>query len=162
MSRKLGNTLPADLVARLAGSNLEPVASKVIQIVTVDAGGWPHAALLSYFEVVAMDPARVRLATYANSTTSANMRRNGKVTLVVIDERVAYYVKGHAVELSWSMRATDWNAAFECRVADVTADEANEEREPGAYVASGVTYHNPQRAAELARGRAVLAELRSL
>src|SRR5438093_9717924 len=127
MSRKLGTTLPADLLTRLAGGNLEPVASKVIQIVTVDAGGWPHAALLSYFEVVAKDPTSVRLATYANSTTSGNMRRNGKVTLVVIDERVAYYVKGHAVELTSSMQATEWNAAFECRVADVTADEANEE-----------------------------------
>ena len=32
-------------------------------------------------------------------------------------------------------------------------------REPGAYIVSGITYHNPQRANELACARAVLAEL---
>jgi pyridoxamine 5'-phosphate oxidase-like protein len=162
VSRKLGSVLPADLLDRLSGKSLEPVASKVIQIFTVDASGWAHPALLSYFEVVAKDAARIRLATYANSTTSGNMRRNGKVTLVVVDERVAYYVKGQAVELAPALQTTDWNAAFECRVAEVTADEVNEEYEPGAYVASGITYYNPQRAAELERARGVLAELNAL
>jgi hypothetical protein len=159
MSRLLGSELPPDLMARLSGRDLASVASKVIQVVTVDDAGWPHPALLSYFEVVAKDPTRVRLATYATSTTSGNARRSGKLTLVVIDERVAYYVKTHAMELAPAMRATQWNAAFECRVEQVLADEVDEEREPGAYMASGVTYVNPQRAAELIRARAVLAEL---
>jgi hypothetical protein len=159
MSRSLGSVMPPDLMARLSGRALESVASKVIQIVTTDAAGWPHPALLSYFEVVAKDPAHVRIAAYGSSTTSANLRRAGTLTLVVIDERVAYYVKARAVELTPAMRATDWNAAFACRVDQVLVDEVNEEREPGAYVVSGVTYHNPQRATELARARAVLAEL---
>jgi hypothetical protein len=162
MSRSLGSVMPPDLLARLSGRQLEESASKVIQIFTVDAAGWPHPALLSYFEVVAKDPACIRLAAYGSSTTSANLRRAGTLTLVVIDARVAYYVKGRAVELAPAMRATDWNAAFECRVSEVLADEVNEEREPGAYVVSGVTYHNPQRAIELERARAVLAELMEL
>ena len=103
MSRVVGSELPPDLMARLSGRDLQPVASKVIQIVTIDEGGWPHAALLSYFEVVAADRRRVRLASYANSTTSANMRRNGKATLIVIDARIVYYVKAHAVELAPTM-----------------------------------------------------------
>ena len=87
------------------------------------------------------------------------MRRSGILTLVVIDERVAYYVKTRAVELVRAMRSADWHAAFECRVEQVLTDEANEEHEPGAYVVSGVTVCNPQRAAELERARALLAEL---
>ncbi len=162
MSRALGSELTADLAARLSGSDLAAVASKVIQIVTSDAGGWPHPALLSYCEVVATDSRTIRLATYAASTTSANMRRSGKITLIVIDERAAYYVKGRAVEKAPALRTTTWNAAFECRVEQVLADEVNEDLEPGAYVASGVTYVNPQRAAELDRARALLAELREL
>ncbi|OLC44723.1 MAG: hypothetical protein AUH43_17930 [Acidobacteria bacterium 13_1_40CM_65_14] len=159
MSRALGPELPPDLVERLSGRHLEALATKVVQIVTVDAAGWPHPALLSYFELVAKDPAHIRCATYATSTTSGNMRRSGKVTFVIIDERVAYYVKAHATEIAPAMQATSWNSAFECRVEQVLADEVNEEYEPGAYVASGVTYHNPQRAAELERARAVIAEL---
>ena len=159
MSRTLGSSLPPDLLERLSGRNLEALAAKVVQIVTVDAGGWPHPALLSYFELVARDAAHIRCATYAKSTTSGNMRRSGTVTFVIIDERMAYYVKAHATELAPSMKATDWNAAFDCRIERVLADEVNEEHEPGAYVASGVTYHNPQRAKELERAGAVIAEL---
>ena len=159
MSRVVGSELPPDLMARLSGRDLQPVASKVIQIVTIDEGGWPHAALLSYFEVVAADRRRVRLASYANSTTSANMRRSGKVTFVIIDHRLAYYIKAHAVEIAPAMQVMQWNAAFDCRVEQVLSDETSEEYEAGAYIAGGVTYYNPQREAEMARARALLAEL---
>lgn len=159
MSRVVGSELPPDLMERLNGRNLEAFATKAVQMFTVDAAGWAHPALLSYFELVASDPRHIRCATYATSTTSGNLRRSGKVTFVIIDERVAYYVKAQATEIAPSMRATDWNAAFECRIEQVLADEVNEEYEPGAYVASGVTYHNPQRAAELERARSVIAEL---
>jgi hypothetical protein len=159
MSRALGSELPADLLNRLSGRDLASAATKVIQIFTVDESGWAHPALLSYFEVVAKDARHLRMATYAASTTSGNLRRRGKVTFVVIDERVAYYVKAHAFEIAPALKATDFNAAFECRVEQVLADEVNEEYEPGAYVASGVTYVNPQRAAEMERARILLDEL---
>ena len=159
MSRLVGSELPADLLERLSGRNLDALATKVVQIVTLDAQGWAHPALLSYFELVARDARHIRCATYANSTTSGNMRQSGKVTFVIIDERVAYYVKAQATEIAAAMRTTDWNAAFDCRIEQVLADEVNEEYEPGAYVASGITYHNPQRAKELERARAVIAEL---
>jgi len=162
VSRSLGSELPSDLLARLSGRDLESVASKVIQIITVDASGWSHPALLSYFEVVAPSATCIRLATYATSTTSGNLRRAGKLTLAVIDERVAYYIKAHAVEIARTLRSTDWNAAFDCRIEQVLADEVNEEHEPGAYVASGVTYFNPRRTEELERARRLLTELAAL
>ncbi len=159
MSRSVGSALPPDLFGRLSGRDLEPLSSKVIQLFTVDTRGWAHPALLSYFEVIAIDPTRVRLATYGDSTTSANMRRSGKVTLVIIDARMACYVKGSVVELAPSLRSAVWNAAFECRVEDVLIDEVDESREPGAHVSSGVTYYSPQRAAQLEFARKILAEL---
>jgi len=159
VSRIVGSELPPDLMERLSGRNLEALATKVVQMFTVDAAGWAHPALLSYFELVASDPAHIRCATYATSSTSGNLRRSGKVTFVIIDERLAYYVKAQAIEIAPSMQTTDWNAAFDCRIEQVLADEVNEEYEPGAYVASGVTYYNPQRAAEVERARAVIAEL---
>lgn len=159
MARVVGSELPPDLLARLSGGDLESVATKVVQIFTVDAAGWAHPALLSYFEVVARDARHIRLAAYATSTTSGNLRRSGRITFAIIDARVAYYVKAHAIEIAPAMRSTAWNAAFDCQVEHVLADEVNEELEPGAYVASGVTYHNPQRASELERAHAVIGEL---
>ena len=99
MSKLVGTELPEDLYQRLSGNNLEEYANTAILVATVDRGGWSHPAILSYFEVIAKDHANVRLAIYRDSTTVANIRRNGKLTMFVIDERVAYYVKGTAEQI---------------------------------------------------------------
>jgi hypothetical protein len=160
MSRRLGDALPDDLVGRLSGDDLQAVADKVILVCTVDEGGFPHPALLSYFEVLALDGRTIRLATYSGSRTSGNSRRDGRLTLVVVDSHVAYYIKGRVREVAHAMRATPYNAKFDLEVDEVLADEANPELEPGAYIASGITYVNPRRAEEMERARQVLAELR--
>jgi hypothetical protein len=160
MSKRLGNALPAGLLERLSGRDLQGVADKVIVVCTVDDRGFPHPALLSYFEVLALDERSIRLATYADSRTSANSRRDGRLTLVVIDSHVAYYIKGRVEERVHAMRATSYNAKFHVDVEEVLADEANQELEPGAYIAGGITYVNPRRSDEMQRARLVLAELR--
>jgi hypothetical protein len=162
VSRSLGCELPATLVMRLSGRDLESVAEDAIQIFTVDARGWPHPALLSYFEVVALDARHIRLATHGNSATTANMRPKGKLTIVLVVDGTIYYVKGEARQLAAAMQSAAWNAASECTVDDVLVDEVNQQHEPGAYVSSGVRYHNPRRSSELARARVVLRELLDL
>jgi hypothetical protein len=160
MATPLGDHLPDDLLERLSGARLEEVSDKVILVFTTDRDGWPHPAMLSYFEVVALDRANVRMALYNDSTTTGNMLRNGAATIVIVDERVAYYVKGQVDELAHSMRCMSHNAKLNLRVRQVLADAANEEFEPGAYVAGGITYVNPNRARELERARSLIAELR--
>jgi len=159
MSRFVGNELPDDLYERLRGNDLEGCAEKVILISTLEGEGWRHHGVLSYFEVVALDRRNIRLATYKDSSTTNNMRRNGRATLSIIDERVAYYIKGSVVELKGEMACTPHNAKLNMRVEQVLKDEVNEEYEAGAYVAGGVSYHNPNRAAEMLKAREVLAEL---
>ena len=159
MARLLGNELPDDLYQRLRGRDLEERADKVILISTVDEQGWPHPAMLSYFEVIAKDRRTLRLATYTNSNTTQNMRRTGRATLSIIEEHTAYYVKGIVTELRREMLCTPHNSKLSMVVEQVLADEVDEEFEPGAYVASGVTYRNPNRGAQLAQARAVLSEL---
>lgn len=159
MSKRIGESLSDDLFHRLDGHDLERSADKVILIATVDDNGWPHPALLSYFEVIAKDRRNVRVASYGKSKTAGNMRQNGKLTLVIVDTRAAYYVKGAVEELAGAMRSAPYNAKLNVCVSEVLADEANEELEPGAYVSSGITYVNPQRRTELEKARLVLAEL---
>ena len=159
MSKLLGNELPGDLYQRLLGKDLEQSAEKVILLATVDEGGWPHLAMLSYFEVIAKDPRTLRLATYNGSRTTRNMRANGKATISIIDERIVYYVKGNVEEMTREMECAPQNSKLHFRVEEVLADAANEEFEPGAYVASGVTYKNPGRTQQLQTTREVLHEL---
>jgi hypothetical protein len=159
MSKFLGADLNDDLGQRLSGEDLEACAEKVILIATVDEEGCPHPAMLSYFEVVAKDSHNIRLATYKDSSTTRNMRRHGRATISIIDERVAYYIKGSVDELKREMRCAPYNSKLNLRVEALLADEANEEYEPGAYVSSGVTYHSPNRGQQLLKAREILKEL---
>lgn len=143
MSKLVGNRLPDDLYRRLSGADLESCAEKAIMVCTVDSNGWAHPAMLSYFEVVAKDANTIRLATYKDSSTTGNMRRNGKLTIMIVDERTAYYIKGTARELAASMACSPHNVKLDLHVEQVLADEANEEFEPGVYVTSGITYKRP-------------------
>ena len=70
MSTRVGEALPDDLFDALSGSDLRGVADRVVVVSTVDDRGIPHPALLSYFEVVAVDRRTIRLATYAESRTT--------------------------------------------------------------------------------------------
>ncbi|MBI2186903.1 MAG: pyridoxamine 5'-phosphate oxidase family protein [Acidobacteria bacterium] len=160
MSTHVGDRLPDDLFAALSGGDLTAVADCVIVVSTVDEHGFPHPALLSYFEVVAIDPRTIRLATYADSRSTRNATRGGKLTLVFVDAAFVYYVKGAIRPLAASMRSTPYNAKLEMRVEEVLRDAPDPVREPGAHIASGIRYLNPQRSAELARARDVIAELR--
>ena len=87
------------------------------------------------------------------------MRRNGKATISIIDERVAYYIKGSVVEIKREMLCARHNSKLNLHVEQVLADEANEEFEPGAYVSSGITYRNPNRAEQLLKAREIIKEL---
>ncbi len=159
MTKFVSNELPDDLYGRLRGEDLEACAEKAILICTMDASGWPHPAMLSYFEVIARDRRNIRLATYKHSTTTNNMRRNGKLTILIIDERVAYYIKGRVEELRDAMNCSPHNSKLNLQVEQVLADEADRHLEAGAYVTSGVTYKNPNLAAEQLKAREVLREL---
>lgn len=157
----VGDALPDDIFEALRGRDLAAMADRVVVVSTVDERGFPHPALLSYFEVVALDRRTIRLATYAESRTTRNAKREGKLTLVLVDAEFVYYVKGAVRPLAESMRVTPYNAKLEVQVLEVLRDAPDPVREPGAHIASGIRYVNPQRAAELERAERVIAELRT-
>jgi hypothetical protein len=143
MPKSASRELTDDLYRRLSGESVEEHANKVILIHTVDSNGWAHPAILSYFEVAAKDRRTIRVATYKTSRTSENLRRAGKVTLSVFDERVAYYIKGVAAELTREMRCASHNSKFNVVVEEVLVDQADAVLEPGAYIAGGISVVNP-------------------
>jgi len=66
--------LTEDLYRRLSGADIDAMACAAIVVCTTDAEGSPHPALLSYFEVAAVDGATLRLAVYNSSRTFATFR----------------------------------------------------------------------------------------
>lgn len=159
MPKFVSKELPQDLYSRLCGRDINRYLSHVILLYTMDANGWPHPALLSYFEVAARDRTSLRVATYKSSNTTENMRRNGKATISIFDEHVAYSIKGRAEEIRNEMRSSARNSMLNIVIDQVLADEADPVLEPGAYIAGGVTCVNPNLGAERTWRNDILKEL---
>lgn len=136
MSRSLGASLPDRLLAPLLGPDEHVPADPAIVLLTVDPYGWPHPALLSFAEVLALDASRLRLGLHAGSRTARHLRDSGRATLVFADEALVVYVKAEALALP-ALPGAEALARFELGVRDVLEDQAREE-EAGARLASGL------------------------
>ncbi len=111
--------MPDDLLSRLRS---ETADGKALLVCSVGDDGWPHPAMLSHQELIAVDARRLRLATYAGSQTTRNLTANGVVTVMIVDEGVAYYVKGTPQRLA---DASDLGLAlFDVRLTEVRVDGA--------------------------------------
>jgi hypothetical protein len=160
MSKRLEPILPDSLFSLLNGERLEQHLNKALLLITLDGAGWPRAAMLSLLEVVALDRSNVRMATWNDSTTTANLRRNGKVALLVVDESMAYYIQGTAIELSRDLEGFPGMAKVNLRIDSILEDAALD-YEGAARVTTGIRFENPSMdAAYIERGRHVLAALK--
>jgi hypothetical protein len=135
MSQLLGKELTPALLERLSGSQVESHEGKIIPIFTVDEGGWAHPALLSYYEVVAKNLSTLDIALWKESSTAKNLRKTGKVTLMVSDHGVNYYLKGSVLELQYEMNGAPPVSRFQ-----VSLDQVIEDQEPNAEITTGLTY----------------------
>lgn len=74
------NEVPAGVLSYLNGEDLLS-KTQALRLSTVDADGWPRAALLSAGDVLALPDGRLRFAIYANSGATANLLRDGRLTI---------------------------------------------------------------------------------
>ena len=153
--------LTGELLDRLGGAQADTFAHLAIVLCTVGDTGWPHPAMLSYYEVAATDARTLCLAVYKDSRTCANLRARAKATLILTDERLACYIRAAVRNVTPAMETAPYNARIELDVEQVTFDEPPPDLEPGAFILTGITY--AARTGEaLARARRVLAELRQM
>lgn len=146
--------VPSDVARYLNGADLLS-KSQALRLTTVDDAGWPHAALLSAGDAVALDNGRLRFALYPQSATTANLTRDGRLT-------VSLAVDGGLCELRLRANPLMHTSAdvplafFEAEVETVRHHQA-----PYADLDHGVTFtlHDPQ--AVLARWIRQIAALRS-
>ena len=135
MSKLLGKELTPELLQRLGGAEIEAHEGKIIPICTIDGAGWAHPALLSYYEIVAKNAATLDLAVWKSSSTATNLRNAGKVTFIVTDRAVNYYLKGRVQELEFEMTGATAVSRFR-----ITLEEVIEDQEANAQITTGLTY----------------------
>src|SRR3990172_9881591 len=140
MSQLLGKEFTEELFNRLNGEDVTSKTGKAIVLVTVDDKGWAHPAMLSYYEVVAKSRSRIDLAVGKTSATAENLRRTGKITILITDSGINYYIKGEAREVRASMDAVAFMFFFFAQV-----EQLSEDQEPDALITSGVTFQRPEK-----------------
>jgi hypothetical protein len=147
--------IPAAVLSFLNGEDLLS-KTQALRLSTVDAEGWPHAALLSAGDVLAFPKGRLRLAIFPNSGTAANLVRDGRLTL-------SMSLDGGMCELRMRARTCGQGtqevplAFFEAEVEHVRMHVA-----PYADVTCGIGFalHDPS--AVLGRWQRQIAALRAL
>jgi hypothetical protein len=158
VAKRYTDALTDDLYARLSGPVQAGSADQAILLCTVDADGRPRVAMLSYHEVAARDRHSLRLALYADSRSSANLRDRGHLTLVIAGPGLACYISGRVESVEPAMRAAPENARAEVRIEQVVFDEPSADLEPGVRITSGITC-SARTGDALSRAEAVRREL---
>ena len=148
MARWIANELPKDAFELLKPGDISSKRDRVVQMITVSPDGWANAGMLSYADIIARDPKTLRLATWADGECALDLKATGKVTVLVIDHDMAYYVKGHAVEVQLAgPDVTDINQeGGESPLAffEINVEHVMEDRVPTARVLSGVTFEGSE------------------
>jgi len=77
----------------LNGEDLENKQHEAMLLMTVTEDGWPHNAMVSAGEVVALDKEHLRVALWPGTTTTKNCIRTKKALLVAVYKGKVNYIR---------------------------------------------------------------------
>lgn len=126
--------LPPALLAYLDGNKLRERVGEAIRLTTVDDDGWPHAALLSVGEILAIGPRHLRFVIDPHSTTTKNIERTGRVTLTLVHEGGLWEIR------LGTHRSGDAELGHNTAIFTANVELARIHEVPYADVVAGVTY----------------------
>lgn len=142
MARSLGASLPKPVFALLRGDDLRAHLGLTLLLLSETQDGWPHLALLSVGETLALSPNRLRLALWPQSTATANLAGHGRATLALVHGAASYSARFNA-ERAQDLKLDEDHvlAVFNAQVIEVFQDVA-----PYATLTSGIIYelHDPE------------------
>jgi len=140
----------------LDGSDLDGRAGLTFLLISGTAGSWPHVAMLSVGEIVALDARTLRAALWTTSTTSANLTQTGRAVLALVADGRGYYVRLNVVREADLELGSDGNLArFRLNVHEVLEDVADY-----AELTSGITFRLQHPADVVPRWERTVAALR--
>ena len=155
MARSIGNEIPVAIRPLFDGVDLEAREGLTFLLLTTTEDGWPHLAMLSVGELLAVGERDLRAALWHGSTAAGNLGRNGKATLALVHDQAGYYLRctarpGPDLEIEHGRLAY-----FELQV-----EEAIEDVAPYAVLTSGVSYRLKQPEEVFPRWRETVEALR--
>src|SRR5919202_5920624 len=93
MARSVGNEIPAAIRPLFSGQDLAAREGLTFLLLSTTEDGWPHLAMLSVGEVLAVDDRRLKLALWRNSTAAGNLTRTERATLALVQGGAGYSIR---------------------------------------------------------------------
>jgi len=156
MSRIESGELSAELMKLLDGDDLDAKVGETILLLTASDSGWPHLAMLSVGELVAVSPVELRMALWHGTESGANLKRTGRATAVIIAGGAGHYVELE-VESTGDLQVADGSLdSYSCSVSKILADVVDY-----ATITTGIRFDLPQREEVVARWRLTVAAMLS-
>ncbi|WP_106769166.1 hypothetical protein [Paenibacillus faecalis] len=138
----------------LNGQDLDEKQHVAMMLLTVTEDHWPHTAMVSVGEVVALDQAKMRLSLWPGTVTTTNILRMGQAQLVAFHNGAAHYVRLSLTRLPELPQALHPRVRFAAEVTAVKEDVAKY-----ADINSGVTITLKNPSDVIQRWKETLAEL---
>ena len=149
------NDIPAGVLDYLNGENLLS-KTQALRLSTVDADGWPKAALLTAGDVLALPNGRIRFVIFSNSGTTANLVQDGRLTLSMALDGGMCSLRLRARKLGQGMPELSLTF-FEAEIERVRIHRA-----PYADVTAGISFTLHEPSAVLNRWQRQIAGLRAV
>jgi hypothetical protein len=148
------SAMPAGVAHYLDGTDLLG-KTQALRLSTINAAGWPHAALLSAGEILVLSSNRLRFAMFSQSGTVANLARDNRLTL-------SLSLDGGMQEL-WlrARRLLHVDATTPLAYFEADLEKSRFHVAPYAAVTSGITFMLHEPSAILPRWERQLAALRA-
>jgi hypothetical protein len=146
--------VPDGIAEYLDGTGLL-AKSQALRLATVDAEGWPHAALLSAGDMVIVPSGRIRFALFPQSNMTSNLEREGRLTMSLSLDGGMYELRLR------SRRLPNRNSELPLALFEADVEAVRHHVAPYATVTGGITFalHDPQ--AVLPRWHRQIAALRA-
>ncbi|MNJ50245.1 hypothetical protein [Paenibacillus bouchesdurhonensis] len=153
----MNNAVPAlspHLYTLFNGQNLSEKQHEAFMLLTVTEQNWPHTAMLSAGEIIALSPTLLRLGLWENTMTTRNMIRTGQATLVAFYNETACYIQLELSKLPDLPVAKHPRSRFSAKVV-----ACREDRAKYADIISGVQIQLKEPVEVLARWEETILEL---
>ncbi|WEG11049.1 pyridoxamine 5'-phosphate oxidase family protein [Pullulanibacillus sp. KACC 23026] len=147
--------LSDDLYDLLNGEHLEKKQHEAFMLETVNEDGWPHTAMISVGEIIAMDSSHLRLALWPTTQTTQNILRTGKAMVVLFYKGKACYLNLELRPMSQLENPKHNRARFQADLTHIKEDQAKY-----ADITSGVQIHLKDSSTVIARWQETLDELK--
>ncbi|MGG3964196.1 pyridoxamine 5'-phosphate oxidase family protein [Heyndrickxia faecalis] len=151
----MSEVLSEELFELLNGRDLSKKQHAAMMLLTVSEDMWPHTAMVSAGEVLALSETELRFAIWPHTETTNNMKRTQKAMLVVVYKGKVNYMKLTLEELPDLLRPKYERARFAAKIESVRTDIAKY-----ADITSGVTIQLKDPEAALERWKGTLEELK--